>query len=116
MIEGINILSQTEVVAASAFNLTAFWAVFGLGSIMTIIICVCLWANEGFSADIIKIVCIGVLISCFIGGAAGIGCATPNSYATEYKVTISDEVSLNDFLDKYEILDQEGKIYTVKEK
>lgn len=34
----------------------------------------------------------------------------------EYKVTISDEVSLNEFYDKYEIVDQEGKIYTIKEK
>lgn len=33
----------------------------------------------------------------------------------EYKVTISDEVSLNEFFNKYEIIDQEGKIYTVKE-
>lgn len=35
---------------------------------------------------------------------------------TEYKVTIDDSVSMNDFMDKYEILDQEGKIYTVKER
>ena len=34
----------------------------------------------------------------------------------EYKVTIDDSISMNEFLDKYEILDQEGKIYTVKEK
>lgn len=34
----------------------------------------------------------------------------------EYKVTIDDSVLMNEFLDKYEILDQEGKIYTVKEK
>lgn len=34
----------------------------------------------------------------------------------EYKVTIDDSVSMNEFLDKYEILDQEGKIYTVKER
>ena len=34
----------------------------------------------------------------------------------EYKVTIDDSVSMNDFLDKYEILDQEGKIFTVKER
>ena len=34
----------------------------------------------------------------------------------EYKVTIDNSVSMNEFLDKYEILDQEGKIYTVKEK
>ena len=35
---------------------------------------------------------------------------------TELKVTIDDSVSMNEFLNKYEILDQEGKIYTVKER
>ena len=34
----------------------------------------------------------------------------------EYKVTIDDSVSMNEFMDKYEILGQEGKIYTVKER
>jgi hypothetical protein len=34
----------------------------------------------------------------------------------ELKVTIDDSVLMNEFLDKYEILDQEGKIYTVKER
>lgn len=34
----------------------------------------------------------------------------------EYKVTISDEVSMNEFYEKYEVLDQEGKIYTVRER
>ena len=34
----------------------------------------------------------------------------------EYKVTIDNSVSMNEFLNKYEILAQEGKIYTVKEK
>lgn len=34
----------------------------------------------------------------------------------EYKVTIDDSVSMKEFWDKYEILDQEGKIYTVKER
>lgn len=34
----------------------------------------------------------------------------------KYKITIDDSVSMNEFLDKYEILDQEGRIYTVKER
>lgn len=34
---------------------------------------------------------------------------------TCYKVTISDEVKLVEFLDKYEILDTEGEIYTIRE-
>ena len=32
----------------------------------------------------------------------------------KYKVTIDDTVSLNEFYEKYEIIDQEGKIYTIK--
>ena len=33
----------------------------------------------------------------------------------EYKVTIDNSLSMNEFLENYEILDQEGRIYTVKE-
>ena len=41
---------------------------------------------------------------------------TTNIDYVKYKVTISDEVSMNEFSEKYEILDQEGKIYTVRER
>lgn len=33
-----------------------------------------------------------------------------------YEVTIDDSVSMTDFMDKYDILDQRGKIYTVRER
>lgn len=33
-----------------------------------------------------------------------------------YKVTISDEVNFVEFNNKYEIIDQDGLIYTIKEK
>lgn len=39
----------------------------------------------------------------------------PTAYETHYKVLISDEVSMNEFLEQYEIIDQEGKIFTVRE-
>ena len=35
---------------------------------------------------------------------------------TCYKVTISDEVSFNEVLEKYDIIDQEDLIYTITEK
>ena len=35
---------------------------------------------------------------------------------TEYKVIIEDNVEFKEFIDHYEILDQEGEIYTVREK
>lgn len=33
-----------------------------------------------------------------------------------YKVTVGDSVSMNEFYEKYEILDVDGKIYTIKER
>lgn len=39
-----------------------------------------------------------------------------NSIYIEYEVTINDNVSFTEFMDRYEILDENGKIYTVKEK
>lgn len=33
----------------------------------------------------------------------------------EYKVIVSESVSLSEFTDKYSIINQEGKIYTIKE-
>lgn len=56
-----------------------------------------------------------VLGSVIVGGLGGTYSKTDISYI-KYKVTIDDSVSMNEFLDKYEILDQEGKIYTVKER
>ena len=63
----------------------------------------------------------GAIVGLFIGLWAGllagvlVGITEIESYST-YKVTISDEVSMNEFMNKYEILSQDGKIYTVKER
>jgi MFS family permease len=35
---------------------------------------------------------------------------------TEYKVTIDDSVKYVEFMEKYEVIDQEGEIYTVRER
>lgn len=37
-------------------------------------------------------------------------------YETRYQVTVDDSVSMNEFQNKYEIIEVEGKIYTVKER
>lgn len=36
-------------------------------------------------------------------------------YETRYQVTVDDSVSINEFQSKYEIIEVEGKIYTVRE-
>lgn len=45
------------------------------------------------------------------------GCLIPEEkLETRYQVTVDDSVSMNEFQDKYEIIEVEGKIYTVRER
>ena len=56
------------------------------------------------------------LLGGFLGLLARFSFSTPTKYEAHYKITIDDSVSMNEFLENYEILDQEGKIYTVRER
>lgn len=58
----------------------------------------------------------GILLGFLIGVPASFSLGTENFAYTEYKVTIDDSVSMNEFYEKYEIISQEGLIFTVKEK
>ena len=72
-------------------------------------------SSTGDFSDFIFCFVIGLLACLFIGGGVHDRTRKPLEYETQYKVTISDEVSLNKFYDKYEIIEQEGKIFTVRE-
>lgn len=57
----------------------------------------------------ILVVCVVLFIVC--------GCLIPeDKYETHYQVTVDDSVSMNEFQSKYEIIEVEGKIYTVRER
>lgn len=66
----------------------------------------------------------GFVIVYIITGIAGISFLivsilelnTPQEPQTLYEVTISDEVSFKDFTSKYEIIEQRGDIYVIKER
>ena len=57
----------------------------------------------------IFVVCVVLTIVC--------GCLIPeDKYETRYQVTVDNSVSMNEFQNKYEIIEVEGKIYTVRER
>ena len=114
---GVEILSSAEVACEFAFDWMAFWVVFGIVlsicstiGIKTVVTGECDWS--------FMLVCllIGLMGGIVLGISSGGIFETPVAYETHYKVIIDDSVSMNEFLDKYEILGQEGKIYTVKER
>ena len=65
-----------------------------------------------FIFGIVAIVCF--MLAIISGNAIERRASTFSHY--EYKVLIDDSVSLNEFNEKYEILNQEGQIYTVIER
>ena len=106
MIEGIEILSQ-EV--CNEFNIIAFFA------------CVILFMIIGMAFDFFKDLSDGV-VGALLGITLGIfiyaiifEAIMPEKYV-KYNVTISESVSMTEFYEQYEIIDIDGKIYTIREK
>lgn len=95
--------------------MSPFWALgFGIAALIIVIIGLLTLTFDNIQDKllILEVVLIAAMIICIIGAYI----KTDEIIDTTYKVTIDDSVSMNEFLDKYEILDQEGKIYTVKER
>lgn len=102
---GINILA--EYTAGGLPDVAI--AVLSLAMMGCLIVAFCLTADDlpggvvasGFAAGFLV-----VIISICIN-------AEPDH--TRYKVTITEDVKLVEFLERYEILDTEGEIYTIRE-
>ena len=108
---GVEILSQ-EII----YNTILPGYVLGIGFVTIIILAAFLGLCLGYEKWIATIIVSILLIpSMIVITLSSISDKTDINHI-EYKVTIDDSVSMNEFLDKYEILDQEGKIYTVKER
>lgn len=114
---GVEILSSAEVASEFALNETAFWIAFGI-TFCAIMLMGIISFIDGECEWWIILICLvfGIAGGFLMGAAIGGVTSTPIAYETQYKVTIDDSVSMNKFLDKYEIIDQEGKIYTVRER
>ena len=117
MIEGVEILSQSEVGTNIAMNWWVFGIIVGIFVVIGFIISAINTQPDGI--EWLGCIFIGLLtglVGCLIGYIGGMVAGEPTEFETQYKVIISDEVQMNEFLEKYEIVDQEGKIYTIREK
>lgn len=112
---GVEILATEKIVSETAFNWTDFWIFFGMTFCLGLLfgIIYFLTNNKGLG---ITISCLGIVLGVVCGFSTGSANSKPVAYKTQYKVTISDEVKMNEFYERYEVIDQEGKIYTVEER
>lgn len=109
---GIEILSS-EIIYNGILPEWCFIAGIVLGLVSTIVTIMCF---VDYRDDIVGSIFGVLVLICMIISVLSALPSETNVDHIEYKVTIDDSVSMNEFLDKYEILDQEGKIYTVKER
>lgn len=113
---GVEILSIIEepilLFNEEAFGITLFISVvifFFIGSYMAI--------TESEWLYCLLFPVLGVIAGVLFGLiAGGILAQKTDEVETTYKVIVSEEVFLNDFMEKYEIIDQEGEIYTIRER
>ena len=112
MIPGIEVLAQ-EVISGPNDGLIALGFVFTILFIVGSIFLLAL----SFIDDVPLLAGIATLclVLAFLIGSETNKEMNKKPY-TEYKVLISDEVSWNEFNERYEVINQEGKIYTIKEK
>lgn len=115
---GMEILALEEVVVKYVFNWDACWIAVGIIMGLAILIGAlsCIDSCWEWHENILCAVVVGVLIAAFAGGLFGVILEVPTEYETQYKVTISDEIKMNEFSEKYEIVNQDGKIYTIRER
>lgn len=115
--QGVEILTSAQVATEWAFYWPAFWITFGVGFGICLIAGIWLTITDECEWSIIPCLCfVGVILGILGGSVLGDMARIPIVYETQYKVTISEEVSMTEFYERYEVIEQDGKIFTVREK
>lgn len=114
---GVEILSS-DVVYTTEYIGWILPAFIGAGVLVGLIFAIADWIDFGFNTDGIVAIFACTAIGLFIGAIGTLASAheTDTVDYIEHKVIVSEEVNFVEFTDKYEILDQEGKIYIVRER
>lgn len=115
---GVTILNQFEVVTKRVFS----WESFGWGALIGVGIGLILAIIFGLQEGDWTLFFVGLGWFCaFLGLLLGllggfILCPKSVEYETHYEVSINEEVNMQEFMEKYEIIETRGSIYTVREK
>lgn len=122
IMDGIRIINVGHEVGKSNPLYVILGVLLGMFAAITIYYIICTILEDIFDIDTsdsgISILCVLLII---FGGIAGgwTGEMVSESLTTgdtTYDVIIGDNVSFNEFTEQYEIISQNGSIYTVKEK
>lgn len=106
---GVTVLNSYEILT----NASSIFFVLVWGFVFTVLalglLCLFIMDNSSIFTAIFAILMgtLAVILFCNI---------PEKNYETRYQVTIDDSVIMNEFQSKYEIIEVEGKIYTICER
>ena len=108
--DGVTILNSYEhLTNFGSILLMSILCVWFLAVAIVALFALLKYGCDSWKEFAILIICVALSIVC--------GCLIPEKkYETHYQVTVDDSVSMNEFQNKYEIIEVEGKIYTVRER
>lgn len=117
---GVTILNEKVVHVLPSYLVWFALAVFVIGIISAYIL------DKINLSDIIEAILVAICYACILGLIILMSyilmftfipnseIATSDDYI-EYQVTIDNDVKLNEFMNKYQIIEQKGKLYTIRE-
>lgn len=106
---GVTVLNSYEILTnASSIFFVLVWG-FVFTALALGLLCLFIMDNSSIFTAIFAILMgtLAVILFCNI---------PEKNYETRYQVTIDDSVIMNEFQSKYEIIEVEGKIYTICER
>ena len=113
---GVEILAVEQVVVGWKYNFEVFRVSLGVVLILVILFAILFAIIYDEISAFFAALIFGAIIAGCIAGFIGLAEKEPTEYVYEYMVVVSESVSLSEFSEQYEIIDQQGKIYTVRER
>ena len=107
---GVEILSS-EIIYNTI--LPEWWVAIGM--ILGIVLGAMLGVYIAYGKTILSILCVVGIVGAITLAVLGVTSDENSIRYIEHKVIIDESVSIVEFMDKYEIIDQDGKIYIVRE-
>lgn len=109
--DGVEILNSYQIVEY-AFGINVLGIIFGILSLVGIIVCIDSIERGIFSRALLGFACFAVFL------VLGLNALFKDNETeiTRYEVTISDEVNYNEFAEKYNVIEERGKILVIEER
>ena len=118
MIEGITVLNMYESVNPEWPDMMFPAVAFAFLAVVGIVLIVCIFCDPEYIQEKFVPLVFAIIFTLLfmVGSIYGFTHLPENKYQTRYDVTIDDTVNFNEFTSKYEVVKQEGLIYTIVEK